>query len=325
MRRPRFTAALTVLSLAVALAACGGDDESGSEESGSGAEPPPDPTALWVTSGDAEEVYRIDLESAEITDTVPVEGYPLDVDVAFGSVWVAVYTNGIARIDPDTGDVETIEVDNATDVAVGDDTLWVGQSDPVGVVSVDPESGEMGEAIELPENADPEEMVWDDGVLYASSGYDSTIYRIDTESGDVATLETEGPVTDLTVAGDALFVADFYAMLEVDAESLEVDAEHELEEDRPWALAVDGTQVWIASQGADLTALDLVAGDLTGDVAELGGDAFTDGAEEIVVVDDSVWMAKGGGDVLRIDPASSEVLATATLPEAPGEAHVAVE
>ena len=330
MNRPTAWRTAAALALSLALAGCGGDeaDDNGSGGApGGGAEPPADPTALWVTAADAEEVHRIDLDGAEVTDTVGVEGYPLDVDVAFGSVWVATYPNGVSRIDPESGEVEAIEVDNITDLAVGDDTVWVGQSDPVGVVPLDPESGELGDPIELPEDADPEEMEWADGVLYASSGYDSTVHRLDTDSGETDSVEMEGPVTDLALAGDALYVADFYATVEVDPESLEVVAEHEYEDGRPWALAADpdGDRLWVASQGGVLGTLDLESGEYGADVVELSEDALTDSPESMVRVDDSLWLVMSGGAVLRIDPSTMEVSDTVTLPSPPGEAHVAVE
>lgn len=88
--------------------------------------------ALWVGSTDPASLTRIDLETENVTDVIPMDGPVGDVAVSADAVWVAdTGTPALVRVDPVTMQViDTIELGSTggrfLDVEVNDDgDLWV--------------------------------------------------------------------------------------------------------------------------------------------------------------------------------------------------------
>ena len=87
---------------------------------------------VWVSNLSGERyVSKVDPDRAEVVGNVGLPG-----PVAFGFRWLwAVGDDGLHRVDPGTLEsVETIPIEDAVDVAVGDDAVWVltdtGSTDP---------------------------------------------------------------------------------------------------------------------------------------------------------------------------------------------------
>ena len=72
-------------------------------------------------------ILRIDPATDRVTPTVRVGRLPTAVAAGGGAVWVTSGRDGtLTRIDPDTSDVETIDLGGAaTDVAIGLGGVWV--------------------------------------------------------------------------------------------------------------------------------------------------------------------------------------------------------
>jgi streptogramin lyase len=103
-----------------------------------------DARAAWVTRDNADRVVRIDRRTGRLR-SIRVDS-PLDVALAFGSLWVASFETGtVTRIDPRTArPTGVLEVGgNPTGVASCGGFVWVGHArDATWVTRIDPTSGE---------------------------------------------------------------------------------------------------------------------------------------------------------------------------------------
>lgn len=129
-----------VLLLVLACAAC---SPSASPASSSSEAPPsetatPLPTPLATVTGDhGALVIELGLDQA-----------PIDIVVAFGSVWVANHhSDDVVRLDPDTGiEQARIAFSDGTGpawFAVADDGVWVTRQNNTGIARIDPDTNEF--------------------------------------------------------------------------------------------------------------------------------------------------------------------------------------
>jgi len=84
--------------------------------------------AVWITSKQKEQLWRVDPTLSSVSQTFSVGRGPLGVAVDADGVWVANSIDGtVTRVDPQTNDVvETIRVGHLpTWVAVGGGSVWV--------------------------------------------------------------------------------------------------------------------------------------------------------------------------------------------------------
>jgi YVTN family beta-propeller protein len=83
--------------------------------------------AVWVTDQGGDTVWRIDLRTDRVAQTITVGQHPAGIAVGGGSVWVASADGTVSRIDPNSDRVvATIRVGGTPqDVAVGAGAVWV--------------------------------------------------------------------------------------------------------------------------------------------------------------------------------------------------------
>jgi YVTN family beta-propeller protein len=83
--------------------------------------------ALWLADEFGDSLVRIDVATGRATEIRGVGRNPQGVAVGEGAVWVANARDGtVSRIDPETLDIETIEVGGVPEgVAVGEGGVWV--------------------------------------------------------------------------------------------------------------------------------------------------------------------------------------------------------
>ncbi len=141
-----------VIAIAVALLAGGGRAPSAPSKialSGSPRGIAVGEGATWVTRYDYGQVSRIDRSSA--IESIDVGPHPSKIAAGEGSVWVSV-DNGkrLVRIDPTTHKVTkgvTIDTEGckcpATELAIAQETLWVGSLERRAIMKFDPVSGEQ--------------------------------------------------------------------------------------------------------------------------------------------------------------------------------------
>ncbi len=144
--------------------------------------------AVWVPTCIDQRVVRVDPETNEVVRSFEV---PLDrsdgdrIVAAFGALWIASPDpkggDVLARIEPDTGKVDTIPLPTpSTWVVEGFGSLWVISPDGGTVYRVDPNARRVAGSIEG--LGEPQTAVAGEGVLWVNDAADGTVVRVDPDS-----------------------------------------------------------------------------------------------------------------------------------------------
>ena len=313
-RFPLLCCAATAL---LVLTACGGADDSDDDPGPSGDESSSttgaagDPATVWLVSAEGTQLVPIDAESHDVGTAIRTGEFPISPVVAGGSTWVFPASQLVGY--DESGEPTTYEVDGgAAAVAAGaDGSLWVtNQNSPHEIMSFDPDSGEFGDPIPMPdEDTTPEDVVDVDGVLYASDSWAGGLVRIDTDSGDVIVVEdqdlpVDGVVTDVAVIGDVAYFATDDAVLARSLDDLS-EVETYSAPSRAWRLAVtaDGNLA-VADDAGSVALLDIASGEF-GSQQEIDADALL--YPDIATVGDQLWIAGQSGTVMVLDATTLEV------------------
>lgn len=285
---------------------------------------------------------RVDPESGA-TNVIPVEGYPEDVSVGAGAVWLAssvctdkaqAMADSILRIDPTTGQiVAVIETGKYTaDVVATDDAVWV-TKDIDGrageVLRIDPATNEVVAAIEtegrIRDVVVGEGFVWvvdstssrstSPSLIQIDPATNTIVRRID-GLGDLDVVAGQGAVwveswesafdPDVgTGSGDQLVVARF----DPPSGGLVSRPIHISGAFRPFAAAGGG--IWFIgsdSRGWTLGWLDIVSLEVTR-VTDLPTDPALDSTVHAVLnaENQTVWVANYREGLTRIDLGASAV------------------
>ncbi len=97
---------------------------------------------VWVTAPNAGQVFAIDPQTNEVTAAIDIGRFPSDIAISGGYVWVVSTTEGtLWKINPETAEVEEtiIAGGNTTHVAAGKGSVWV--SGGLGLLRIDIASG----------------------------------------------------------------------------------------------------------------------------------------------------------------------------------------
>ena len=145
--------------------------------------------AVWASNGNHGRfggVWRIDPRTTRLAGRpIRVGGGPSDVEVAYGSVWVALADDGaVVRIDPTTNEVGMpIRVGAAPfNIAVGAGAVWVLNSNDGTVMRIDPKSGKVaGPPIRV--GGTPSDLDVNADVLWITDGV--RVIRLDPVSGEI--------------------------------------------------------------------------------------------------------------------------------------------
>ena len=201
--------------------------------------------AVWVTVG-GQETRKIDPVTGEVLLTVATSGSYLAIGA--GSVWVPT-TDGIARIDPDTGDVvATIPIvgGSVTDLAADDTGVWVTDKGAGLVRRIDPETNAV--VAEIPTGAGAHDLAIDASGVWVTNYRGGTVSRIDPATNEVvATIEGVGSGVGIAAGGGAIWVStQGLGISRIDPETNEVVLVAELD---GWSYGVaygDG-ELWVSS------------------------------------------------------------------------------
>ena len=125
-------------------------------------------------------IQKIDPASGAVVTTIPAPGDGNDSGLAWaeGSLWVGQYRDRkIHEIDPETGAIRrTIESSRfVTGVTWVDNQLWHGtwEDDQSELRRIDPQSGKVLEAIEMPRGVSVSGLEWDGADRFYCGGGDS--------------------------------------------------------------------------------------------------------------------------------------------------------
>ena len=138
--------------------------------------------AVWVANGGSNTVTKIDAETHQAIDTIPVGGSPTAVAVSPGAVWVANNFDGtVWRIDPVSDEkVASIPVGNGpTALAYGAGKVWVTNAGDATLVPIDPKTDKAGRPITV--GADPSGVAVssDPASVWVTSRSQNAVYVID--------------------------------------------------------------------------------------------------------------------------------------------------
>jgi DNA-binding beta-propeller fold protein YncE len=223
-------------------------------------------------------VVRIDPVAREVVDVYRVGGDPLQLAIASGHVWVMNFVQGtLSRIDPSAEHATTFTVDGQTAAMTSDGRdVWV-THDGNTLSRLDGATGQTVSSFRLA--SEPLFELRDAGFLAISGGYAwLTVPDLDDSQAPQSLWRVD------TRTGDVL-------------EKIPIGG-------NPSPPLVDGRFAWIASLvNADLTRVDLRTGRSVRLNSVTYAYALTAGAG-------SVWIGTAiPGDVVRIDPASRNILA----------------
>jgi YVTN family beta-propeller protein len=133
--------------------------------------------AVWSANTLDGTVSRIDPDTNTVVQTIRVGTFPVGIVHASGAIWVANTGDGtITRIDTDSGETKTLPI-AATDLAVGDGTLWATDRTGNRVTRIDPASGTAVHAITVGNG--PQGLAFGEGAAWVANSLDGTVSRID--------------------------------------------------------------------------------------------------------------------------------------------------
>jgi streptogramin lyase len=177
--------------------------------------------AVWVTHPNEGKITRIDPLTGDVVAEIELDGFPLGIDVGFGSVWVATSSppdgvnGGVSRIDPSTNEVvRTILVGNLPEyLAAGAGAVWVTSNN--GTISqVDPRANQLIETIRITDGGRTSltvggEAVW--ATEITPPGEETTLYRIDpaTSRPEQVEISTGETLLGLAFGAGALWIANY--------------------------------------------------------------------------------------------------------------------
>jgi DNA-binding beta-propeller fold protein YncE len=161
--------------------------------------------AVWASNGGHGRfgaVWRIDPRTNQLASgPIRVGGGPSDVEVAYGSVWVALADDGaVTRIDPTTNEVgEPIRVGAGPfSLAIGAGAVWVLNTNDGTVMRIDPNRGKVtGAALRV--GATPSDLAVNSNALWVTNAERGRVLQLDSATGQIR--------NELPVAGGPFAVA----------------------------------------------------------------------------------------------------------------------
>ena len=165
------------------------------------------PAGLWGVSGQGDQLVELDPGSGEVLGRVDVDGPLSGMVFARDQLWVAAQGGVLVRIDPHTRTVvDTIELESyePQGLAADGDLLWISSSFEESVLRFDLQTMRVRDRVVVDDALFGGFVIGDS---YWVSG-NNTLYRLDTESGDIVDqldLVGFGPIP---AAGD-LWTVDF--------------------------------------------------------------------------------------------------------------------
>jgi ABC-type transport system substrate-binding protein/class 3 adenylate cyclase/tRNA A-37 threonylcarbamoyl transferase component Bud32/streptogramin lyase len=228
-----------------------------------------DGSNLWAFSGgNGLFLQQLDMEHRAVLQQVPLDHGPYVIapHSAFGSIWLT-WNDGdkpqLVRFDPKFARV-TARIDlplpanpaaaQAEGLAITRDAVWVAYGSPKRLARVDPRTNKVTRVVSPPNAPALGDVLLaaGDGELWAVERFGRSIVRLDPETGEVLAHGKlhNGWVEDAAVAGGALWVP-----MQNDGGVWQLDKSGSVVGKVvtgavPWALGVDGSDVYVSNQNA---------------------------------------------------------------------------
>ena len=267
--------------------------------------------------GDA--LATLDVDSGNLTGSVPLASRPGEIAVDQTSIWVTLPDRGaVQQIDPASMTVrDTIPVGaDPSGIAIGAGSVWVANGGNGTVSRISPDTNTVVDTIEVP-GSPAGIAVGEDGVWVARSS-SASVSRIDPDRGTVtATIPVGDHPVDVAIDERGVWVANAFSgtVSQVDP-SRGVEVQQTKVGNGPQAIAVGDGSVWIAN-ALDGTVAQV--GGVTGAVTRTVDVGSTPTA--VTLAGGSTWVSEGlTGSVARIDQGSD---APETIPIGAEVANIA--
>jgi peptide/nickel transport system substrate-binding protein len=207
--------------------------------------------SLWVTSTDEQTVSRVDPDTGNVLQTIPVGSGSSGIAADDHGVWAANSIAGnVSRIDPRTNAVvQTIPLGGAPiAVALGPGSVWIANRDSQTISRLDSRTGDR--TARIPIGAAPRALVFGAGSLWVADELRGVVFRFDPSRRQVVDTITvgNGPV-DVTYGHGSVWVANSLdgTVSRIDPGRGAIEATIPVG-DGPRGLAVDRDGVWVSNE-----------------------------------------------------------------------------
>ena len=152
---------------------------------------------VWVVSGTEGTLWRIDPSTFEVVDTINLGGNTLHVAAGQGAVWVTGGL-GVRKIDLATGSRYGVVYYRCYDVAIGENAIWVSESQGQQLLKIDPETRGVVATVKL--EGKPSEVTYGHGTVWVILSDKDEVVGIDPNTHQVVTtLSSNAFIHGLTV------------------------------------------------------------------------------------------------------------------------------
>jgi YVTN family beta-propeller protein len=207
--------------------------------------------SLWVTSADEHSVSRVEPDTGDVRQTIPVGNGSSAVAADDHGAWAAnSLDDTVSRIDPRTNTVvQTIPVGGEpVAVALGPRSVWVASRDGQSITRLDSRTGVPSAPV--PVGAAPRALAFGAGSLWVADEQRGVVFRVDPAQRRVVDTITvgNGPV-DVAVGYGSVWVAN-----NLDGTVSRIDPARGLVEetiqvgDGPRGIAVGRDGVWVSNE-----------------------------------------------------------------------------
>jgi YVTN family beta-propeller protein len=207
--------------------------------------------SVWVTSPEANVVYRVDPVTATVVQTIPVGAGPSAITAAGPDIWVANTLDGtISRISAAADRVVQVVAVGAepTGITAGGGSIWVADSSASTLSALNSASGQRTATIPLA--SPPFGVAYGAGSVWVTSPASDNVTRVDPRSGQLGQQIPVGSgPTAITFGAGSVWVANGLdsTVSRVDPGTDSVAAVIPVG-DGPDALASAGNSVWAADR-----------------------------------------------------------------------------
>ena len=164
--------------------------------------------AVWVTNAGDGTVSRIDVETNEVSQTLPAGAGPSGIAVGDGALWVVDAIGGeLLRVDPTSGETRAVALaGEPSAVAFTPDGVWIAVA-PDRIARVDPE--DLSVTLDQSVGSGPTAVLPAFGSIWVANHFDGTVSRLEPSTGRVtATIQVGGGPNALGASAASLWVAD---------------------------------------------------------------------------------------------------------------------
>jgi YVTN family beta-propeller protein len=251
-------------------------------------------------------VAVVDLESGDVTGSVPLEARPGTLAVGEEDVWVTQPDRGeVVRIDPNASRVvDTVPVGaDPAGIAVGGGAVWVTDAGSSTQTRISPDTNQIVQSIDV--GGGPQGVAFGHGSIWVATSTDDAVAQVDAGTGMlVATIDVGDRPVAVTASERTIWVANFGSgtVSRIDPfagrEVTTVPVGH-----GPSALAVGSGGVWVGNQLDDTVSRIAVATNAVDRTVRVG-----DGPVGVEIGGGSVWASNElDGTISQIDLHSGDV------------------